>query len=82
MKKLLIIPFLILGSGCSQQIPRERIVYITTPLPLPARPVLPVIESQELQCLSSGTRSALGKRDVMRRQYAEELETIIKSTRK
>jgi hypothetical protein len=80
---VLIILLISLGNGCSSpQIKTvDKIIYITTPLPLPIRPVLPIIPFDALSCLSSDTSAKLMNRDIARRQYAEELETIIKSTR-
>ena len=79
-----IILLISLGNGCSLIQPKSepiKIIYTTTRLPLPVRPVLPTISADELSCLSSETKAALSSRDKQRRQYAEELETIIKSTR-
>lgn len=75
MKAAAIILTLII-SGC------ETVRYVSSPLPLPARPVLPQIESKALQCLSPETYSDLVKRDMLRRQYANNLELIIESTHK
>lgn len=79
---LLIILLSSLGSGCSTPIKAtDKIVYVTVPLPLPSRPALPTISANKLECLSDEDRVTLMNRDMARRQYAEELESIIKSTR-
>jgi hypothetical protein len=57
-------------------------VYVTQPLPLPTRPLLPTIRADELQCLSPDVSAKLRVRNREQRQYAEELETIILSTHK
>jgi hypothetical protein len=51
------------------------------PLPMPARPVLPAIKVDELQCLNDAVYRRLAERNRLLRHYAEELEVIIKSTR-
>lgn len=48
----------------------------------PERPILPQLDPTELQCLSAESYSKLAMRDAMRRWYAEELESIIDSTRR
>lgn len=48
----------------------------------PERPILPQLDPSELQCLSNDAYSKLALRDAMRRWYAEELESIIDSTRR
>lgn len=65
----------ILGSGCAGET-----VYVTKPLPLPPRPVLPPLPGYELQCLERETYELLRDRQRERRQYCEELEAIIKGT--
>lgn len=64
------------STGCTSQ----RVQYQILPLPLPERPLLPAISADELQCLSDETYSKLAERNRLRRQYAEQLETIITST--
>lgn len=63
-------------SGC------ETVRYQSTPLPLPPRPILPAIKAAELQCLSNQTYSDIAQRDLLRRQYEQQLELVIKSTHK
>ena len=65
-----------IGSGCTS------VEYRTVPLPLPERPVLEAIQPHALECLDQSVYEALVKRQLMTRQYAEELELIIKSTRR
>ncbi|WP_427501382.1 hypothetical protein ACQE3E_06685 [Methylomonas sp. MED-D] len=51
------------------------------PLTRPTRPVLPAITAPELTCLTDDAYAKLAERNRLQRQYAEELETIIDSTR-
>lgn len=77
MIKAVIATFLILiGSGCSTQ------SYVYPRLPEPTRPALVKISGEELQCISDDTAQKLRLRFVELRQYAEELETIIKTHNK
>ncbi len=74
--------FLIAGlslllPGCARQP-----IYVTEPLPLPVRPLLPSVYAHELDCISNDTYQRLVTRELKRRQYAETLETIIQSTHK
>jgi len=78
MKTLMILILsTIIGSGCSI---KPDVRYIIKPLPLAVRPVLPAIKDSELICLPENVRKKMKTRDRERRQYAEELEVIIKST--
>lgn len=80
MPKRLILPALILTmTGCQSPVPAPALVL--SPLPLPARPALPLIAGTELACLSAGVYQRLAERQRRLRQYAETLETIIRSTR-
>lgn len=62
----------ILGSGCATEIR-----YVTAPLPLPPRPVLPTVSTQELAPLPDVVYRVIVERERLRREYAEELEAII-----
>lgn len=64
------------GSGCAFTGAR----YIQEPLPLPPRPVLPALTAEDLACLPAEVYERLVRRDLLRRQYAEELEAIIRAT--
>lgn len=64
-------------AGCASQ-PEVR--YVTEPLPLPARPVLPRLSAEDVACLSEDAYRRLVERDMGRRHYAEELEAVIRST--
>lgn len=84
MKKSLLLLVLLL-SGCSlfsqeQKKPVEKLVYVTTPLYAPARPVLPTWNGDDMECLSEEMKDKIRDRDLLRKQYAEQLETIINST--
>jgi hypothetical protein len=64
-------------QGCTTTQPVQ---FMQQALPLPTRPVLPHITSTELTCLSDAAYERLATRNRLQRQYAEELEVIIKST--
>jgi hypothetical protein len=70
-----VIILITIGSGCATEVR-----YISQPLPLPARPVLDSVTEHELSVLPPDVYRRLKNRDRERKQYAEELETIIKST--
>lgn len=89
LKQILLITLLgSLGSltGCSLFEPKvkevDKLVYVTTPLHRPNRPILPTLTLNDLECLTPDALQKLKEREVLRRQYAEELELIIDSTRK
>lgn len=60
----------------------EKVVYVTTPIQLPARPTLPTWKATDMQCLSVEMKQKILDRDRIRKEYIDELETIIKSTHK
>jgi len=70
----------ITASGCAAFRPAPEVRYVTRPLPLPAKPVLPRIKEWELSCLSDVTYHNLADRDRLRREYGEELAVIIQAT--
>lgn len=72
--KWLIIAALVALSACSQPL-RQNIC-----LERPVRPTLPRFSADDAQPLSGSAYQRLVARDVMRRQYAERLESIIDST--
>lgn len=80
--RLLLILLTIFISACTITTgkPIEKTVYVTTPLSLPARPELPRMSSDALQCISEESKWALLKRDVLLKDYISQLETIINST--
>jgi len=57
-----------------------RVVYKTIPLPLPVRPNLPKITSDDLACVKQDVYEKFVKRELLIRHYCEKLELIIKST--
>ena len=65
-----------IGSGCSQ----TEVRYLAEPLPIPVRPMLPVLVAGEVMCLSDDAYRKLVERNRLRREYTEELEAIIHST--
>jgi hypothetical protein len=83
MKLFLIICSALILSSCGlikEKPPVEKLVYVTTPLPLPSRPILPTWSGSDMQCLSDETKVKVRNRDLFRKQYAEMLEEIIKTT--
>lgn len=87
LKKILMLVILavwtVSSSGCATT---RTIVAPYPPLPLPARPVLPEISSQEFYaveggyCFDPSTAKKIFKRDKLRKQYELKLEAIIQST--
>lgn len=75
---LILIMIGLLLQGCTA--PPTQPLMITTALPLPVRPALPAIKSNEMTCLADDVYARIAARDRMRRHYAEQLEVIIKST--
>lgn len=71
--------WILTGSGCAPWRAPD-VHYVTEPLPLPERPVLPRLTEDDLMCLSDDAYARLMLRDLRRRQYAEELESIIRAT--
>lgn len=63
-------------SGCAA--PEVR--YMTVPLPCPERPVLPGISEADLACLSDAAYRRLVERERLRREYAEQLDALCRST--
>lgn len=84
MLMLMIHSLVLTGSGCSlipkEKPPVEKIIYVTNPLPLPNRPILPTWSGKDMECLTPDIKQKVRERDTSRREYAESLETIIKST--
>lgn len=85
MKRIAILFLTTIIAGCSlisKQDDKVRAVYITTPLYLPDRPELPTWSGEDMECLSEEMKDKIRERDLSRKHYAEQLETIIKSTQK
>lgn len=84
MKYLTILTFLLIGCASTAKAPSvvSQIIYKSTPLSLPARPSLPTLGSSDLSCLPADAKIKLRDRDIARKEYAEELEEIIRSTNK
>lgn len=66
---------LIMGCAATQE-------YVPVALTLPDKPTLPVIKSEELQCLSDDAYTRLVQRDRIQRGHINVLEAIITSTQK
>lgn len=78
----LLLSFLLL-AGCSVNVDKvtpPRVVYLPTPLTLPVKPTLPKLSSSELECLNDDTKKLLLQRDIIMKNYVNELEVVIKST--
>lgn len=82
IKRLLLIAAITLtalgNTGCTTT--EVRYVPVQQPLPLPPRPILPAVTAQEMECINKDAIARLIERQRLRRQYAEELELIIRST--
>ena len=65
--------------GCTT--PAPQVISVPLQLERPARPVLPKISIDEANAIPWATWIRLSERDRLRRQYAEQLELIIDSTR-
>ena len=72
----------LLTSGCAQQPTKVQYVYLPVPLEHDARPEFPKLKSSELLCLSDETKNTLTKRDKIMKNYIDQLETIIDTTKK
>jgi len=76
----------IMFYGCAVNVDKtpvsvpQRIVYVSTPLRLPVKPVIPKLSSSQLECVSDDTKKILLERDNVMKNYIKELETIITST--
>lgn len=80
MKTLPILLALVVAMLLGGCVTRVEPHYLTTPLPLPPRPTLPAIPAQAMECLSDEAYRAIVERDQQRRDYAEQLEAVIKTT--
>ena len=80
---ILILSYILFLTACSSNPPTpvEKIIYINTPLTLPAKPLLPILNSSEVKCLNDETKKILIDRDRKRADYIEQLELIINSTK-
>ena len=59
---------------------KERVVYVSVPLPMPIKPQFPKIKGKDLRCLSPTVQWELKNRDTIMKDYIYELEAIIRST--
>ena len=66
------------GNGCAT--PPEK-VYVPVQLTRPARPVLPRLTFEDAEMIPETLWEKMVMRDLLRRQYAEQLEIIIDSTK-
>lgn len=72
---------IMIGAAAACQGPAPVLVPQIVVLNRPVRPVLPAITAVELGGLSDDVYRRLAERNRLQRQYAEELEVIIDSTR-
>ena len=77
LKTVIVISLMMLGSSCTRDIE-----YITTPLPIPPRPLLERISAEEASTIPINVWMKIVRRDMARRNYAEQLEVIVQSTHK
>lgn len=76
--KITVISLIIIGSAaCST----PKIITVPVELSRPARPVLPAISSAEANAINYATWLKISERNRLMRQYAEQLEGIIDSTK-
>mgnify|MGYP003114147680 CR=1 FL=1 len=76
--KLAVASVIILSlAGCAT---KTETVFVQDPLPLPDRPQLPLMPSDEMQCLSDEAYEGLAVRDAMLRKHVERLEDVIRTT--
>lgn len=68
--------FVLLLTGCATEVVR----YASVPLPLPAKPELPVVSRTELQCLPEDVYSRLAYRELLIRKHVEVQAAVICST--
>lgn len=68
MKRLLLLTLLL--TGCTAPLVKPEV-------DLPERPALPRVPAAQLQCLSDEAYAELTRRDLLLRQYAEQLEVVI-----
>ena len=64
-------------AGCAT---KTEVFFSQDPLPLPDRPHLPLISSEEMQCLSEKTYEGLAVRDATLKKHIDRLEDIIRTT--
>lgn len=85
MKYLLLICLTLTGCSLIESkpvAPVEKLVYVTVPLTAPARPILPTWKGSDMSCLTEEMKDKVRTRDLLRKQYAEQLEAAINSTHK
>ena len=70
-------------SGCVYRTPpKMEYVYVSVPLTHEPRPQLPKVGADELSCLSTETKNTLITRDTLMKNYMEQLEVTIDSTKR
>lgn len=76
LKTLVGSALILLLVGCAT----TETIFVQEPLPLPERPILPTVDSEELVCLSDTVYSNLAERDAALRGHIGRLEGIIQTT--
>ena len=79
LKKLILITFLTISVGCTQQ-PKKEYVFVPVPIQRPTRPEFPKVKGSELSCVSNETKQQLLMRDDVIKSYMTRLEAIIDET--
>jgi len=80
MKKTALMLAIVISSIITGSCATTDTRYQSDPLPLPSRPVLPSVSAEEFAQVPQATAWKIKERERLRREYAEELETIIKAT--
>lgn len=73
---LALVAVITLAAGCTT----TETLLVRTPLPVPQRPTLPLIEPQALACLDDATYEAMATRDAMLQAHIRQLEAILNTT--
>jgi len=70
-------------SGCVYRTPPKiEYVYVSVPLSHDPRPQFPKVKGSELSCVSTETKNTLITRDTLMKNYMEQLEVVIDSTKR
>lgn len=65
--------------GCAEKPVQTRVVYVTTPIRLPAKPEIPKIQAKDMACLTDEAKNDLIKRDTIIKAYIADLEATIEA---
>ncbi len=73
---ILIFPVIVLLASCSC----EPVTVDPVKLPIPTKPVLPIIQPAALACLSQTTYAKLAEREARIVDYAQQCQAVLEST--